>query len=238
MQLQPRTLAFLLANIFIGMVMLGVSASVAPAFAQDEAPLVIENSVNAASEGETVAAAEAHEDIAAVEAEGSEAVGFPQLKTETYASQVFWLFVSFILLFALMAKVALPRVGKTIDSRQNMRENDLSHAQKLQKEAAKIKKDYDASLAEAQSRAQSALSTAEQDISDKTNAENARFADHARKRILTAEQTISRAKTDAMQSLSDISAEIAAEMANKIAGLQMTKADAKKAVAAAMQEGQ
>lgn len=164
-------------------------------------------------------------------------VGFPQLKTETYASQVFWLFVAFTLLYVLMSKVALPRVSSMIDARSNMREDDLSRAQSMQAEAAKIKAAYDASLAEAQGRAQEIMAAAEKETGDKANAESTRFTEHAMKRLITAEQNINRAKNDAMQSLTDISADIAMEMVNKITGVQVQKADAKKAVAAALQEG-
>jgi F-type H+-transporting ATPase subunit b len=179
-------------------------------------------------------------DVAAEQHAGEHAeekLGFPQLDTSTYATQVFWLAISFILLYGLMSKLALPRVGKVIDTRQNVRDGDLSRAQTLQEEAARIKTAYDATLAEAQGRAQDAMTNAELAVSEKNAADNAVFADHARKRLVTAEQNINRAKNDALQSLADIAADVAADMVNKISGAQVTKADARKVVATVMQEG-
>lgn len=228
----PRFLVLILSGM-----MLSGSLFMAPAaHAETEDTAVISSEMNAAATTEDSSTAEgaaAHADDHA----GAEKIGFPQLKVDTYPKQVFWLFIAFILLFFSMSKLALPRVGRVIDSRNEKRASDLEQAQVLQKEAAKIKTAYDKALTEAQNQAQAALSSAEQAVNDKVNAENAVFADHARKRIVTAEQNISRAKNDALQSLADISAEIASEMANKIAGIQTTKADAKKAVVAAMQEG-
>lgn len=177
----------------------------------------------------------AHE-AAEAAAEHGESLGFPQLQTDTYAAQVFWLIVAFILLYTLMSKIALPRVGSVLEARRAEREGNLGIAENLQKEAEEKKTAYAATLAKAQEQAQSALKSAEEDIGDKINAENTRFADHARKRLLTAEQTISKAKEDALQSLADISADVAVEMVQKIAAVTVTKADAKKIVTTVMQK--
>ena len=166
--------------------------------------------------------------------EAEENVGFPQLNAKTYPSQVFWLFISFALLYTLMSKIALPRVGEVLDARRAHKENDLKRAEQLQEEATKVKAAYEAAIAKAQSEAQDAQHAAEQEISEKIAAENAKFGEAARKRVATAEQNIARAKEDALASLADISADVAAEMVNKVAGVQVGKAEAKKAVTTVM----
>jgi len=87
---------------------------------------------------------------AAAEAEQKENLGFPQLNAKTYASQVFWLFVAFILLYALMSTLALPRVTEVLDARRLLKDNNLGDAAKLNGEAEKIKTDYERALAKAQ----------------------------------------------------------------------------------------
>lgn len=173
---------------------------------------------------------------AAEPAEAEENVGFPQLNAKTYPSQLLWLFVSFGLLYTLMSKVALPRVGEVLDARRAHKENDLKRAEQLQEEATKVKAAYEAAIAKAQSEAQDAQHAAEQEISEKIAAENAKFGEAARKRVATAEQNIARAKEEALASLADISADVAADMVNKVAGVQVGKAEAKKAVTTVMQQ--
>lgn len=163
-------------------------------------------------------------------------VGFPQLKTETYASQVFWLFVSFLMMYGLMSRVALPRVGEVLETRRAQKENNLKRAEQLQEEAQKATESYEEALAKAQESAQEAITAAEQNIAEKMAAESARFAEHARKRVVAAEQGIEKAKADALISLADISAEISAEIVNKVAGVKITKADAKKVVTTVMKK--
>lgn len=165
-----------------------------------------------------------------------ENLGFPQLKTDTYASQVFWLFVSFAILYPLMAWLALPSVGRVLDKRKRQREDDLSRAQKLGEEAEKIKSAYERSLTKAQRAAAEALGAAERAISDKISEAQSLFAAESRKRMAEADQAIEKAKAEALQSLADISAQVAADMVQKVANVQISTIDAKKAVDSVLQE--
>jgi F-type H+-transporting ATPase subunit b len=186
--------------------------------------MVVSDHADAAAAGHDVAV---HE-----EKEG----GFPQLDTSTYASQIFWLFISFILLYSLMSRIALPRITEVLELRQTQREGNLNRAEQLQEDAEKVKATVDAALAKAQAEAQDTLSANEQQRAKKNAAENARFLEHARNRIASAEQNIAKAKEEALHSLADISAEIAADITQKIAATPVTKAEAKKVVADIMKE--
>lgn len=167
----------------------------------------------------------------------SDNIGFPQLNPASYPSQLFWLFVAFVVLYVLMSKLALPRVSAVLEARQGRKTGNLDKAGQMNEEAEKIKAAYEKSLAQAQQSAAEALSSAEKDISEKMAGAQSRFAENARKRLVTAEQNIAKAKTEALHSLMDISAEIAADMVQKIADVQVSKADAKQAVIAVSQKG-
>ncbi len=176
------------------------------------------------------------EAAAAAHGEGKKS-GLPQLDPSTYPSQIFWLLVSFVLLYTLMSRVALPRVTEVLDMRQTQRDNNLSRASHLQEDADKIRQTLEAAMASAQAEAQAAMNAREQENAKKLAAESARFLEHARTRIANAEQNIAKAKEDALQSLADISAEVAADIVQKVSGAAANKNDAKKVVTKLMQEG-
>lgn len=160
--------------------------------------------------------------------------GFPQLDVTTYSSQVFWLAVSFALLYLLMSRIALPRVTEVLDMRQTQINTNLDRAAQLNDEAEKAKQAFESILSDAQDNAREAVNTAEQKVAERASADNSRFAEHARERVTTAESNIAKAKAEALNSLADIAAEVAADMANKVAKTHLTKADALPAVKAQM----
>ncbi|HCS22155.1 MAG TPA: hypothetical protein PLW48_04890 [Alphaproteobacteria bacterium] len=205
-------------------------AAAAPSSNEAEADLPLQAATEEAFDVDAAAAAAAHDGE-------HKKSGLPQLDPSTYPSQIFWLLVSFVLLYTLMSRVALPRVTEVLDMRQTQRDNNLNRAEHLQEDAAKIRQTLDASMAAAQAEAQATLSAREQENAKKMNAENARFMEHARNRITSAEQNISKAKEEALLSLADISAEVAADIVQKVSGSAANKNDAKKVVMKLMQEG-
>ena len=56
----------------------------------------------------------------------------PQLDFATFPPQLFWLAITFIVLYVLMAWVGLPRVGGVIAARRNRIDGDLEKAAQMQ----------------------------------------------------------------------------------------------------------
>ena len=80
--------------------------------------------------------------------------GFPPFQSETFASQLFWLAIAFVLLYALMSKLALPRVASIIDNRQKHISDDLAEAARFKGESDAAVAAYEKALADARARAQ------------------------------------------------------------------------------------
>ena len=80
--------------------------------------------------------------------------GFPPFKTETFPSQIFWLVITFAFLFAVLWRVAGPRIKGVINTRRGRIEGDLADAQKHRTDAEGASAAYQAALAAARTRAQ------------------------------------------------------------------------------------
>ncbi|MEQ8441504.1 MAG: F0F1 ATP synthase subunit B' [Alphaproteobacteria bacterium] len=161
----------------------------------------------------------------------------PQLDFSTYGSQMFWLVVSFAVLFLLMWKVAIPRVGEVIEAREQKIRADLERAEQLQAEIADAEESVNAALAQARAEAQDLLRKAQDKIS----------ADHAKKqdkldaelaeRIAEAEQRIDAARKEALASVREVAEEVAAASVEKLTGQAADAAAVKAAVDGVAKEG-
>jgi F-type H+-transporting ATPase subunit b len=88
----------------------------------------------------------------------------PQLDIETYASQIFWLTVTFIVLYFLVAKIAMPRIAEVLEGRQERIEDDLDKAETLKKEAYLVRVEYEKALSSAREEAHEATRRAQEEI--------------------------------------------------------------------------
>src|SRR6478752_6234266 len=84
---------------------------------------------------------------------------FPPFQKDTFASQLVWLTVTFVLLYVLMAKIALPRIGSILAARSKHISDDLSAAEKLKEQSDAAHAAYEKELSDAHARAQAIANT-------------------------------------------------------------------------------
>ncbi len=80
----------------------------------------------------------------------------PILETHTYIPQLFWLIISFLLLYFLLSKFCLPKLNEIFKLRDKQINGALKRAELAHAEAVKLKDDYERKLAEA-ARAKNAM---------------------------------------------------------------------------------
>src|SRR5580658_2533304 len=78
---------------------------------------------------------------------------FPPFQAEHFPSQLIWLAVSFVLLYVLMAKVALPRIAAIFAERSKRIGDDLKAAQGFKEQSDAAHAAYEKALADARARA-------------------------------------------------------------------------------------
>ena len=71
---------------------------------------------------------------------------FPPFQTDTFVSQLFWLAVSFALLYAVVAKFGLARVGAILEERRTHIADDFAEADRHKTKSHRVMEDYDARL--------------------------------------------------------------------------------------------
>ncbi|QQP90343.1 ATPase [Skermanella sp. TT6] len=162
--------------------------------------------------------------------------GLPQLDPTVFAPQLIWLAISFIALYFLMAKVALPKVAEVLEERQERITNDLDRASALREESAGVMEGYEKALTDARAHAQSVMAATTADIASASSGRQAQFNADLAAKTRAAEERINAAKETALTSVRSVAAEIAQQTAEKLGGIKVDAARADTAVGAVMQE--
>ncbi len=100
--------------------------------------------------------------------------GMPQLDFSTFPNQIFWLLVTLVVIYVVLANVALPRIGGTLANRKSAIASDLAAAEELKQKARAAEKAYDAALIAARAEAAKIVAAAKADITADLNAAIAR----------------------------------------------------------------
>lgn len=87
-------------------------------------------------------------------ASGGSSGGLPQLDLTTYPSQVFWLLVTFGVLYWVMSAFILPKLGGVIEERRDRIADDLDQAAEFKRQAEEAETAYNQALSDAKAKAQ------------------------------------------------------------------------------------
>ena len=97
----------------------------------------------------------------------------PQLDLASFPPQIIWLVITFVILWLMMAKLALPRVGLVLEERQKKIDENLDMAENLRDEAQSALDAYEKSISEAKDNARGSVAEAVRQISDSSQTRHA-----------------------------------------------------------------
>jgi F-type H+-transporting ATPase subunit b len=160
----------------------------------------------------------------------------PQLNPLDWAPQIIWLVITFGVLYLLMKRVALPKIGSVIEMRQGRIAGDLEAADKLRRETQEAIAAYEQALAKAKARAHGIAQEARNTLKDEVAAERAALERDLSAKSAEAEARIHQAKVSALKEVSAVASETATEIVRRLIGIAPTKPEVSAAVAAARKE--
>ena len=152
-------------------------------------------------------------------ADGGHKAPFPPFQKETFASQLVSLLIAFVALYLIVSRVALPKVGKTIDDRQAKIEGDLAEAQKLKDDSDAALKAYEADLAAARTRAQAIGNETREKLNAASEAERKALENKLSANLADAEKTIAATRESAMSNVRGIASDAASAIVQRLTGV-------------------
>ena len=177
-----------------------------------------------------------HSEAAAPHAEEEHAGGMPQLRTETFLSQIFWLIVSFGILYWLLSTRALPRIGEILELRQDRIAADLDRAAQLRAEAEEAQARHQQVLAEAQASAQAQLKEVRERLGGEAAERQSSLDRELAERLQAAEARITQAREQALQQIQDVAVEVAQAATRRLIGTEVSEDETRAALDRVMAE--
>ncbi|HEY9010950.1 MAG TPA: ATP F0F1 synthase subunit B [Devosia sp.] len=185
---------------------------------------------------ETVHTEDTH---ATTEAHGAGDAGhsevFPPFDPASFGGQLLWLALSFVFLYVVMSRAALPRIGSILESRRVRIEGDLKEAERLRLETERAAQAYEQALADARANAHKIAEETRASIKADIDGKRATVEADLGKRVSDAEARIAATKAAALGNVDTIAADTAAALVERLSG-KVTAAQAKSAVAAVTKE--
>jgi F-type H+-transporting ATPase subunit b len=198
------------------------SSSAAPADAVQNGTVVHDAASSAPA---PAAAGEVHATTEHAEAP----LGFPPFDASTFASQFVWFALTFVVLYVVMSRVALPQIGSIIDKRKARIDGDLKEAERLKGETDKAIAAYEAALADARKNAHSIAEETRNSIKADLDGKRKTVEDDLSKKVAEAEARINTNKEAALGRVGEIAADTAAALVTQLTG-EANAADVQAAV--------
>ena len=156
------------------------------------------------------------------------ALGMPQLCAEWWPNQIFWLLVTLVVIYLVLSKIALPRIGAVLADRKSTITNDLAAAEELKQKAVSAEKAYNDALANARTEAAKIVAQAKAEIQKDLDAATAKADAQSAAKAAESEKTIAGIRDGAAAAVAEVAKDVAAALVGALGG----GADAKTVTAA------
>jgi F-type H+-transporting ATPase subunit b len=142
----------------------------------------------------------------------------PQLDVTTFPSQLFWLGVSFIVLYLVLSYMAVPKIVRILGIREETIEEKINTASTYREEAESLLNEYETALAVAKAEAQEHTQTISQKISRDIAKKKKNFLSKLTNRLHREEQSFYRTHMETPLEMDKLAAEIASLILEKVTG--------------------
>jgi len=154
----------------------------------------------------------------------------PQFDPSTFTPQLFWLALTFAVLFVAMWRHALPRLSGILEARRQRIASDLEKAAAFKAEAEQVAAEYEKALAEARDKAATALKQAGAELAAEAAKRHESFGKELAARTGEAEQRIAAARDQALGNIKTVAEEAAGAATAKLIGVEPSSEQLRDAV--------
>jgi F-type H+-transporting ATPase subunit b len=148
----------------------------------------------------------------------AESGGMPQLNPEFWISQIFWLIITFGILFIVLTKVILPKISDNLETRKSQILENIETADKQKEESQKKIDEYEKIILDSKLKAKNHFNEAREKILDNINKKRAALEKDLDQEIDGVEKELSDLRNKSGEKINKIAVETSAELIKELIG--------------------
>lgn len=152
----------------------------------------------------------------------------PQLEISTYTTQIFWLFVSFISFWFIMAKCIIPKIAQTVEARKRKYEDFIKKAEKINKKALTSIQHYEETIAAAKKKASERIEQTKKTLKEFIADKEDKLSQQLKQKITQNEEILHQERAETSEKLEELSQIAAVEILKKLEITSITASEVKK----------
>jgi len=156
-----------------------------------------------------------------MEAFAAESGGMPQLNPEFWISQIFWLTLTFGILYIVLSKLILPKISNNLESRKSQILENIGAAEKQREDSEAKLKEYEEIISKSKLEAKNIFNQAREKALKDINAKREVLEKQIDDEISEAEQEIKSLRDGAPDKINKIAIETSSELILKLIGTEV-----------------
>jgi len=146
----------------------------------------------------------------------AEEVGMPQLDTEFWLSQIFWLTITFSILFLLLSKLILPKISANLETRKSLILENINTAEKKREESELKIKEYNEIIEKSKNEAKNLVNQAKEKLTKDINKKKEALEKDLSNEIQKAEMEIQEFRDKAPERVNKIAIQVSTDLLQQL----------------------
>jgi len=154
-------------------------------------------------------------------AQSTESGGMPQLNPEFWVSQIFWLILTFGILYIVLSKLILPKISDNLETRKSQILENIEAAEKQREESENKIKEFDKIILDNKNKAKNYYNDARKKVLMDINKKRETLENEIGEEIKIAEKEILELKKNAPDKINKIAIETSADLVKQLIGVEV-----------------
>ena len=155
------------------------------------------------------------------EAFAAEGGGMPQLNPEFWISQIFWLILTFGILYVVLSKLILPKISSNLESRKSQMLENIEAAEKQREDSEAKLKEYEVIISKSKLEAKNIFNQSREKVLRDINSKKDLLNKQIDEEVAKAEQEINTLRKSAPDKINLIAIETSSELIQKLIGTEV-----------------